>query len=315
MKASICMITYNQSNVLGKAIEGVLIQDVDFDYELIITNDGSPDDTDSVVQNFIDSHPKGNKIRYFNHKKNIGANLNFIFALEKCNGKFIAICEGDDYWTDNLKLKKQVDFLEKNPDYGLIHSDCNLFYEETGTMIPNGNSDLKYLSRIKQENIPTSLITFRYRIRTATALFSNELFQQFKEEYFREAVGFKMMDIPLWIELALRAKVRYMNEVTTVYRINMGSLSNVKSREKQTYFYLSMYDMRLFYINKYNIGSSLLKNNIKIRYRLILQKYNCVVENKGKLKYVLLKILEKIINRVESLYFLLKEKIRYSGTP
>ena len=114
---SICCITYNHENFIRDAIEGFLMQQTNFDYEIIIANDCSPDNTDSFVKKYINNHPKGKLIKYFRHDKNIGVMPNFIFALKQCTGKYIALCEGDDYWTDPYKLQKQVDFLEANLDY------------------------------------------------------------------------------------------------------------------------------------------------------------------------------------------------------
>jgi glycosyltransferase involved in cell wall biosynthesis len=113
---SVCMITYNQDDYIMQAIEGVLMQVTDFDIELIISNDYASDDTDKHIKHIIDTNPKGHLISYFEQKENIGMMSNFTFALKQCKAKYIAICEGDDYWTDPLKLQKQVDLLESKPD-------------------------------------------------------------------------------------------------------------------------------------------------------------------------------------------------------
>ena len=115
------MVTYNHEKFISEAIEGVLIQQTNFSFELIIANDASTDGSDKIINEFIANHPKGNLIKYFKHEKNVGMMQNFTFALGHCKGKYIALCEGDDYWTDPLKLQKQVDFLEANEDY------CDLF--------------------------------------------------------------------------------------------------------------------------------------------------------------------------------------------
>lgn len=122
---SVDMITYNHEKFLAKAIEGVLMQETSFKYELIIANDCSPDNTKSVVEHFINNHPKGDVIKYYEHVNNIGMQSNAIFTLNCCKGKYIAICEGDDYWTDPYKLQKQVDFLESNSDYSVHYFNSN----------------------------------------------------------------------------------------------------------------------------------------------------------------------------------------------
>jgi glycosyltransferase involved in cell wall biosynthesis len=110
---SVIMITYKHEQFIAKAIEGVLMQKCDFEVELIIADDCSPDKTEEKVFQIIKNHPKNSWIKYTKHKTNKGMISNFNWALNQCKGKYIAMCEGDDYWTDPLKLQKQVDFLEK----------------------------------------------------------------------------------------------------------------------------------------------------------------------------------------------------------
>lgn len=116
---SVCISTYNHDEYIEEALNSVLNQQCDFEYEIILSNDQSTDQTHYIITKFIENHPKGNKIRYYNQSKNIGINNNLIFTLEQAQGKYIALLEGDDYWVDNNKLQKQFDFLEKNKDYSI----------------------------------------------------------------------------------------------------------------------------------------------------------------------------------------------------
>ncbi len=113
---SVSMITYNHEKYLKKSIEGVLMQQVDFPMELIISNDNSTDKTDEIINDVIENYHGNIKIRYYKHQENKGATENFIWTISQAKGKYIAICDGDDYWIDPYKLQKQVDFMEKNPD-------------------------------------------------------------------------------------------------------------------------------------------------------------------------------------------------------
>ncbi|MET0945569.1 MAG: glycosyltransferase family 2 protein [Flavobacterium sp.] len=114
---SVIMITYGHEDFIEQAINGILMQECDFEVELIIANDCSPDKTDEVIRKIIKNHPKSSWIKYTNHQSNLGMIPNFIWAIQQARGNYIAICEGDDYWTDSLKLQKQVDFLEANEEY------------------------------------------------------------------------------------------------------------------------------------------------------------------------------------------------------
>lgn len=113
---SICMITYNHEKYIAQAIEGVLMQQCNFAYQLVIGNDHSTDQTRAVCEEYAQKYP--DKIKLLpDTGKNMGATQNFIRTYNACTGKYVALCEGDDYWTNPLKLQKQVDFLEENPQY------------------------------------------------------------------------------------------------------------------------------------------------------------------------------------------------------
>lgn len=113
---SVCMITYNHENFIKEAIDGVLMQKCNFNFELVIGEDSSSDMTRRMCLDYAISNPT---INLLTTEKNIGVMRNLIRTLMACNGKYIAICEGDDFWIDPLKLQKQVDFLEQNQEYVL----------------------------------------------------------------------------------------------------------------------------------------------------------------------------------------------------
>ncbi|WP_250434159.1 glycosyltransferase family 2 protein [Hanstruepera flava] len=132
---SVCMITYGHEDYIGEAIDGVLMQITDFDVELVISNDCSPDKTDLEVKKYLGIDHGRVTINYIKLEKNIGMIPNFIFALEKCRGKYIVMCEGDDYWIDEHMLQKQVDFLEKHNTYNLVTGYVKQYVQSTGEFI------------------------------------------------------------------------------------------------------------------------------------------------------------------------------------
>ena len=115
MKVSICIISYNNSLHIADAIDGALMQEADFDFEIIIGEDASTDSTAEIVQRYQRNHP--DKIRVISHTKNQGAIHNRKTTMEAAHGEYIALCDGDDFWTDQNKLADQVAFLEANPDH------------------------------------------------------------------------------------------------------------------------------------------------------------------------------------------------------
>lgn len=99
------------------------MQVADFEIELVISNDNSPDKTEEVIHEVIRSHPNGSWIKYKRQEKNLGSTLNYLWVLDNSKGDFISICDGDDFWSDPFKLQKQVEFLEKNPEFiGSFHN-------------------------------------------------------------------------------------------------------------------------------------------------------------------------------------------------
>lgn len=133
---SVVMITYSHEKYIKQAIEGVLMQECDFDIELIVANDSSPDNTDKIVKYIIKKSSNGNWVKYFKHDFNKGMMSNFVWALNQARGKYIALCEGDDYWTDTLKLQKQFDFMENNNNCSLCFNSVNILTTSTNILIP-----------------------------------------------------------------------------------------------------------------------------------------------------------------------------------
>lgn len=165
-KVSVCMITYAHENYIREAIEGVLMQECNFKVELIVANDCSRDATDAVIEDILKNYPRAAGIKYIKHEKNIGMMPNFIFAMEHCSGKYIALCEGDDYWTDPLKLQKQVDFLEANPEYVIHSGSAKILYakEEVSEIVlgdTSGKTDFVVEDFYTKNNLVTCTVMFR----------------------------------------------------------------------------------------------------------------------------------------------------------
>lgn len=207
---SICMITYNHEKYIAEAIQGVLSQNFEFDYELIISNDNSQDDTDNIIKEIIQNHPEGNKINYIKHEKNLGAIPNFHFAFKKAKGKYIAICEGDDHWTDRLKLQKQISFLESNSDYAASFHDVDIFFNDK--KIPfskhrkNEIENTVYFKDVVSNVwlIPTCSFVFRR---------SKMVLPPFYDD-------FNYGDYPLFCCILINSKAHYSQDIMGVYRRN-----------------------------------------------------------------------------------------------
>lgn len=202
---SILCITYNHDKFIGEAIDSWLEQKIDFKIEIVIGDDCSTDNTVLEIKKYLKNN---NNIKIIERIKNIGFMNNFIETYKQCNGKYIAICEGDDYWIDNNKLQMQVDFLENNNDYVLTHT--NVFTFNNKNILHQLKPDsYKYENNIYNKN----------EISTLTAVFRN-----FNIDFSEKWSQFMMADWPLWISLSEKGQFKYFSEKTGVYRINQRGI-------------------------------------------------------------------------------------------
>jgi glycosyltransferase involved in cell wall biosynthesis len=255
---SIVMITYGHENYIGQAMEGVLMQECNFEIELIIANDCSPDKTDDVVKEIINNHQKSSLIKYIKHKKNIGMMPNFVFALKKAQGKYIALCEGDDYWTDPLKLQKQVDFLEENKGYSLIASNAHTNLKDKKIM---------YNTR-KDGNFFCKDILLGNFIPTASIVFKRE--NLFLPDFFLESPA---GDWLLTAYVLRNKKGYYTSEPLVFYRVHDGGVwSSLKLKNDVK---IILKNANMFFSN-YKIFSKMKKDSLfnKEELKIIEKKKN-----------------------------------------
>ncbi len=118
---SIMILAYNHEPYIRKALDSIVMQQTDFKFEAIVGEDMSTDGTRTIIKEYAQKYP--DIIKPIFRKKNLGASRNVVSTLKKCKGKYVAFLECDDYWIDPLKLQKQYEFLEKNPDYAGVMSD------------------------------------------------------------------------------------------------------------------------------------------------------------------------------------------------
>lgn len=245
---SVNMITYLHGSYIKQAIEGVLMQECNFDFELIIADDCSPDNTSDIINEIINFHPNGYKIKYFRHENNIGMHANGLFALSKVNGKYIAACEGDDYWIDPYKLQKQVDFLENNEEYGLIHHDADYFFQKTKRWIKKHHVSN---SISVSDGFVFDELLINNNIYTPTVLFRSSLLDWFFliDDEIRD--GNSMVDYIMWLEFSQHCKFYYINESMATYRVLESSASKSKDYIKTLKFNNSYYDIKQYFLKKY----------------------------------------------------------------
>lgn len=265
---SVCLITYNHANYIRDAIEGVLMQKVKFPWELIIADDYSTDGTREIVQEYKKSH--NDFIKIILQEKNVGGAQNWIDLITTPKSKYIAYFEGDDYWTDPYKLQKQVDYLENNPDYGLIHSDCNIWYEYSGKTV-NSYYRTNKIVHIEEVSIDDILLQM-HPIFSCTVVLRKKIIDEFlKDINFRDQM---MADTQLWCKAASMYRIKYLKESTSVRRLLNDSASRkLDSPEEMISFTLNGISVSKYLVKKYNCNNKTLEI-IQLRFnRLLLRLY------------------------------------------
>lgn len=225
---SVKMITYNHGPYIADAIEGVLMQKTDFRIELVIGEDCSTDDTRQIVLNRQSEHP--DVVRVVTSDRNVGMHKNGDRVLRACRGKYIAVCEGDDYWTDANKLQKQIDFLEARPEYSMCCHDVEVIAEgvpKTNRYVKFTGDTFHFDDAVQGHFIPTLSIVYR-----------RELLRKFPPWLMECVSG----DIPATLLLLDRGPGRYIHEVMGVKRDNPGGVTqNIARRKIAAESFLDMY--------------------------------------------------------------------------
>jgi glycosyltransferase involved in cell wall biosynthesis len=290
MMVSICMITYGHEKYIPAAIDGILMQKIDFEYELIISNDCSPDNTDTVVQNYIDNHTNGRFIKYFSQRTNIGAFKNFLFAFEQAKGKYIAICEGDDYWTDPLKLQKQVAFLESNLGYSFcthrykIYSEFKAEFDKHVSPVNFGNYPMKNDGFIiDKKNFHKDWLT-----QPLTAVIRSDALN----EVINLSNEFNLFrDFHFFYLLLGYGKAFCMEFIGGVYRLHEGGIHAGIDKKRRLINALSIYKELYFFSNDK-------------RFMITYCKVAISLLNKGADAYGLLKTFIAQLNFYNKIYFI-----------
>lgn len=248
MKLSVAMITYNHERFIGQAIESVLAQKVNFDYEIVIGEDYSTDGTRKIILDLQKRHP--DRIVALFRKRNVGAMQNFVETIAACHGQYLAMLEGDDYWIPANKLQKQVEFLDTHPDWAICCSRAEVRNESdmsrgyvrahTGTIFPARPEGVQCntqelsgllptipraagtygLSDLLCENfIPTCTVMYRWDGAGPTI----------PPSLYKSTLG----DLPFHAIVAGSKKIELLDDCTAVYRIHPGGLWSTKDRRSQ----------------------------------------------------------------------------------
>jgi glycosyltransferase involved in cell wall biosynthesis len=238
-KLSILVPTYNHGKFITQTLEGALMQITDFDFEIIIGDDASIDSNAVIINDFAKKFP--NKIRAFLHPKNLGPsepkelggknNVGFLFS--QCKGEYIALCEGDDYWSDPLKLQKTYNFLENNKEYSLCHHQLEVIYHDNSPshrFNPENQRDTSTIEDLLRDEY--------WFLGTASTVFRNIFKPGMPNWWWETASG----DLGIFIEVAKYGMIKYFPESMGVYRKHSGGMTNIHTLQNQ-YFLRNRMEM------------------------------------------------------------------------
>lgn len=255
---TICIITYNHDEFIEQAVSSALNQETNYDFKIVIADDFSTDGTRDILIKLRNKFPT--KIDLILQKTNVGPAQNWIDLIKFSKSKYLAYFEGDDYWTDPLKIEKQVKFLESNPNFSFTFHDVDIIHAHESDNftypIPSSNV-LSFIDILINHYIPSSSLVFR-----------NFEWVQDLPLFFKKSIS---GDIPFELMLASKGRVKYFPEKMACYRRNISSVTQVR---KDNIFILKGYIWMYSQLAKHvPIKYFFLVKVMAYRYKLSLIKY------------------------------------------
>lgn len=293
MLVSINCLAYNHEKYISDAIEGFLMQKTDFNFEILIGEDCSTDHTRQIVESYRKKYP--NKIKMITSDKNVGWRKNDERLFENSRGKYIAVCEGDDFWTDPYKLQKQVEYMESNPE-------CSMCFHAARIVGENGKKQIGDIRPYRKSGISSTeeIISGGGEFCPTPSLFYPKKISENPPDFIKNAhVG----DYPNQMWRASKGYVYYMDEFMAAYRTGVkGSWTNQLNsgpNAKEKAIEVKRGDISLLdefnTYTKYKFSNVIENTKLKKEFEILLlqDKINELKKDKYKLFYKNLSPVEK----------------------
>ena len=280
---SISCITYNHAPYIRECLDGFLMQKCDFEFEVLIHDDASTDGTQEVIKEYQEKYPDVIKpiFQTENQWSKGVRGMMARFNFPRAKGKYIALCEGDDYWTDPLKLKRQVDFLEENISYSMVTENSEILDQIN-------NLNYNFSSTKERKDFVTIDLVKGRKFHTASVMFRKDLL-----DLPKNFGDFPFGDTLIFIALSRKGKTHFSPNFSSIYRKNEGGVSMEKNR----------YDWAQK-VEKFNI---LLNEYLNYEYNTTLNR-NIYLNYKTAFKWSLKN--KKFIIALNSLYKYLQYKMK-----
>ena len=242
MKVSIICTNYNKGDWVREAMDSFLNQKTNFDFEIIIIDDASTDHSYEIIQEYQNKFPE--KVRTFRNEVNLGITRTWKKVCQEAKGQYIARCDSDDFWTDPLKLQKQVDLLDastdslwSNTEFDMVDLDGNLIQKDSFA-----NKALPLIDSYEE------MLVMKGMTMASTWLVDTALMQDVSAQISDTAAD---DTFELQLELFKRTKISFLSDSTTVYRMNLGSDSKPMTLETAERRFTGILDSQIKYLNKY----------------------------------------------------------------
>lgn len=246
-------VAFNHARFIRRCLDGLLMQKTAFLYEIVVHDDASSDGTAEIVREYAQAYP--DRIVAVLQKENVYSKGGFAAVIEAMSpyvhGRYTALCEGDDCWTDPGKLQRQVDFLESHPDYALCYTRSIKHFESRGSRqdIPFGGPAESF-----------EAIAVRNPIPTATALVRSSAEQRYYAEIKPFERGWLMGDFPKWLWLSHEYKVKFFGEATAIYNATSSSVSHSTDLERLLRFQDSSFAILRFMESHFHLPEGSIAN-------------------------------------------------------
>lgn len=233
LMVSVVVCTYNQEQWIGKTLDCILAQETEYPYEIVIGEDKGTDGTLAICKEYANRLENGDlklenvSIRVLDRPKNLGLAGNFADCVQQSKGKYVMICDGDDYWQNPQKLQMQVDFMEAHPECVACHTGSDTLRENTGKIIPYSAERKGY---VPEGMIQKEIIEGKENAVASTLCLRRETMKEHVP--FEKYSSFPCDDWPTLVVIAAYGEIRYLPVSTTTYRIGQSSLTNQKDYNK-----------------------------------------------------------------------------------
>lgn len=241
--------TYNQELYIRQCLEGFIKQKPSFKFEVIVHDDASYDGTTEIIREYEQKYPHIIKPIY-QEENQYSRKVDILktFVYPKVRGKYVATCEGDDYWTDDLKLQKQVDTLDLHPEYSMCCTACMMYIQKTGSLS-------HFQAPVQKIFTPNQLLKDN-QIANLTTMVRTDYLREYYEEICPYSPSFSMGDYPMWLFMITKGPVIQLGDVTATYRVLENSASHFTNPHKMIAFEVAARDVAIWANRKYRFGKS-----------------------------------------------------------